>query len=230
MYPAKSSESSKSSSVHAHSLVILVIYRGSADSLHRIKERTKKTTSKLGRFVNVAQGDRPTCSRLAALLVRHLAARHHRSRHQLAMCTERPQLLGAQYGRCCVPPISTHLPDTMCAPHAGVVFRVRTCTLTTSRLQLDRACDLAKHCREVKVVPLHLLTTPHPKWTCSAIRGNVPPHRKWTCRVEGGKGMELAARHQRSRHQLAMCTKRATVAVSTVWQVLRAAHQHASAR
>ena len=67
---------------------------------------------------------------------RQLAARHHRSRHQLAMCTERPQLLGAQYGRCCVPPISTHLPDTVCALHAGVVFRVGTYTLTTSRLQL----------------------------------------------------------------------------------------------
>ncbi len=46
---------------------------------------------------------------------RHLAARHHRSRHQLAMCTDRPQLLGAQYGRCCVPPISTHLPGVRAA-------------------------------------------------------------------------------------------------------------------
>ena len=69
------------------------------------------------------------------------------------MCTERPQLLGAQYGRCCVPPISTHLPDTVCALHAGVVFRVGTYTLTTSRLQVDGDDDgcLLDSCTEVKV-------------------------------------------------------------------------------
>mgnify|MGYP001440652414 CR=1 FL=1 len=47
------------------------------------------------------------------------------------------KLSGAQYGRWCVPPISTHLPDTVCALHAGAVFRVGTYSLTTSRVQVD---------------------------------------------------------------------------------------------